>query len=112
MIFGEWGGRTVSPHPHAHSTLVDFTMAGENDCHHSHRKFDSPTTVLKVHALPIHVLAVVCSSTDNNGVVFLTQDLHCLFISSQGRIASTHRYPSVLGSHSELRAVCFHPRIS
>ena len=22
-------GRTVSPHPHAHSTLVDFTMAGE-----------------------------------------------------------------------------------
>ena len=22
----EWGGRTISPHPHAHSTMVDFTM--------------------------------------------------------------------------------------
>ena len=22
----EWGGRTVSPHPHAHSTMVDSTM--------------------------------------------------------------------------------------
>ena len=22
----EWGGRTVSPHPHAHSTMVDFTI--------------------------------------------------------------------------------------
>ena len=47
-FFGEWGGRIVSPQPHAHSTMVDFTMAGKNDCHHSRRDFSTlPTTVQK-----------------------------------------------------------------
>ena len=38
----EWGGRTVSPHPHAHSTTVDFTMEKKrNHCHLSRRDFYS-----------------------------------------------------------------------
>ena len=104
-------GLSVLTHTHTPPWL-NSQWLGKNDCHHSRRKFDSPTTVLKAHALPIHVLVVVCSSTDKNRAVFLTQDLHCLFISSQVRIVSTNRYPSVLGSHRELRAVRFHPQIS
>ena len=57
--FGEWGGRTVSPHPHAHSTMVDFTMVGKNNCHHSRRDFLTlPTTVKNSHALVIRVLSI------------------------------------------------------
>ena len=117
---GSWGsyclgmgvaGLSVLTHTHTPPWLTSQWL-GKNDCHHSRRKFDSPTTMLKAHTLPIHVLAVVFSSTDKNGAVFLTQDLHCLFISSQGQIVSMHRYPFVLGSHSELRVVHFHPWIS
>ena len=61
--FGEWGGRTVSPHPHAHSTMVDFTRAGKNDCHHSRRYFPlSPRLCKNAHALAIRIPSIVVHS--------------------------------------------------
>ena len=53
MIFGEWGGRTVSPHPHAHSThdFVVFSLM---------QTFFLPLHELpNTHALKIRVLLVV-----------------------------------------------------
>ena len=50
----EWGGKTVSPHPHAHSTTVEFTHGGNSSL---------PTTSWSTHALPFHALLVFCPST-------------------------------------------------
>ena len=47
----EWGGRTVSPHPHAHSTTVDFTMEKRNHCHLSQGILLSPRLCKSTHAL-------------------------------------------------------------
>ena len=54
--FGEWGGRTVSPHPHAHSTTVlDFTMAGEK-ISRSLQFWDLMILLLIPHAQAVGVL--------------------------------------------------------
>ena len=59
LLFWEWGGRTISPHPHAHSTTVDFTMA---------RK----TTAI----------------TPGDGALSTTCYLHCWFVPHDGLFTS------------------------
>ena len=67
LLFWEWGGRTVSPHPHAHSTPVDFTHVGNSTlttifvCFSPHaqalgglvsrRHFLGSTSLMNTHAL-------------------------------------------------------------
>ena len=124
LLFWEWGGRTVNPHPHARSTIaVDFAMARETFTHSplrrphdclftsTHRIYlislpwmHSPLHPCAEHScksnsrplcrLFIHAQAGSCSSLRMN---------HCLFA------VLMHRYSSVLDSHSELGAVRLHP---
>ena len=109
--FGEWGGRTVSPYLHAHSTH-SWLLNGKENALFTHADFSSSLhELLNTHALKFRVLPVVCSPTGKNRAVFphAGPPLSVLFLSGSNCFP-THRYSSVWGSHSELRAVRFHPR--
>ena len=61
--FGEWGGRTVSPHPHTYSTMVEFTMAGKTTAIIHAGVFPlSPRLCKNAHALAIRVPSIVVHS--------------------------------------------------
>ena len=64
----EWGGRTVSPHPHAHSTTVDFIMAKETTA-------ISPARILLSPRL--------CKSTPALSIFYFRRPPELLFILSQ-----------------------------
>ena len=79
----------------------------------SRRLSSSPHKLLNTHELQNRVLPVVCASTDKNGAVFphAGPPLSVLFLAGSDCLP-THRYSSVWGAHSELRAVLLHPRLT
>ena len=91
----EWGGRTVSPHPRAHSTTTfDFTMEGKTFMHSS---------LMQTFFFSLHDCAegsrtsnsrpsCCCASTDKNGVVLPHAGPPLSVHSSRGLIVPlTHR---------------------
>ena len=72
-----------------------------------------PHELLSTHELQIHVLPVSGASTGKNGAVFphAGPPLSVLFLAGSDCLP-THRYSSVWGAHSELRAVLLHPRLT
>ena len=72
-----------------------------------------PHELLSTHELQIHILPVVCAPTDKNGAIFphVGPPLYVLFLAGSDCLP-THRYSSVWGAHSELRAVLLHPRLT
>ena len=83
-------------------------------CFWSHTGFlPLPHELLSTHELQIHVLPVVCASTDKNGVVLphAGPPLSVIFLAGSDCLP-THKHSSVWGAHSELRAVLLHPRLT
>ena len=77
----------------------------------SHADFSSSLQeLLSTHELKIHVLPVVCASTDKNGAVFphAGPPLSIPFLAGSDCL-TTHMYSSVWGAHGELRDVLLHP---
>ena len=105
-------GRTVSPHPHAHSTLVDFTMAGEkwfpsltqeiwlsHDCVEGSRTSNScPSCCLFIHGQKQS-----CFSSCRTSIV-------CSFPHWDGLLPHAQEFSWFSSWYNELRAVRFHPQ--
>ena len=72
-----------------------------------------PHELLSTHELQIRILPVSGASTGKNGFVFphAGPPLSVLFLAGSDCLP-THRYSSVWGAHSELRAVLLHPRLT
>ena len=80
----------------------------------SSRRYSSTLhELLSTQERQIRVLPVVCASTDKNRAAFphAGPPLSVPFFAGSDCLP-THRYSSVWGAHSELRAVLLHPRLT
>ena len=102
----------LSVHASMHTPpIVDFWMERKND-YHPHADIFLPLSTscwTPTHWNFTSFLLFV-HRQEKTELFFLTQDLHCLFLSSLGRIASSRIGIFLVSSwYSELRAVRFHP---
>ena len=91
--FGEWGGRTVSPHPHAHSThdfvvrpLMQTLLPLHELLNTQALQFRVLLVVVHLHALPICLLMVF---THENFPGFTPMVFFCRFVNSVA-VSFTH----------------------